>query len=855
MIPSWVSTDDSGVSASFYLACNTSGAYSLSVATVDALGRNGSRVDVGFVVDLDPPTSSFTAMLPQYVNTSTLALGTRSEDALSSTVVLLRVDSNPWVQSDVFTLSQGPHWFSVMAVDGAGNAQPPPYDTVNTTVDTVPPVVSIVTAAGSTLPLYTRNTSLVVCTVVVDASPTVVTVVGDGIWLRVSVLGCASVDVSLEGAHTVAAAATDAAGNPSVAAATAVVVSDFTPPRHALTRVVTDDCVTLQSGTVCSSALASVFAVAVSEPSVAAAVSPLTVQWALLSFTSAATCSQQGEEVPPGAWQATTVGHMPGAVVPVVVTDAVAAFVAAHAVARFVLHTRVVDGAGNVGDAILFEWWVDTLPPDGPIVVARPDAVVLADQVEFTFALPAAAAQTPGVVSYDFLLFKDGVRYVLPGGNPVIADPAPTNDNPVVLSLRGLPKDASYAVNVWTRSQPGVPSMSVVYETWQMLSSPPSVVVLQRPDAVSGSSAPVFVFAADWGASGIGANATVAFQVQLLGDADLGTYHVPVTCDASRVNSADQRDCFHDDCSTAGCAYTVQLSQAKGTTRPYTLQVRTMLFSSPGATTTLSWSFVRCAGDQFTVFSGVDTVQCERCPTGGDCSGTTLPSDMLTVNTSQGAISTQVVVQQHIAAQSGFWASDASDGLTFYKCPLPEACLPGVNGTKAQCATGYAGVLCSVCDIGYFDQYGHCVLCPTSSSGGSIVATIALPIFLFCIFLVLFAVRNLAPRGMMKVGISMLQIVARCVQTRCMIFFAACGVVVSSGAIVLDRMSLFALCHGHCRCHGWADVMVIGIIIAPCWSSGVSHGCLLPSDLSPCAVPILCTKFPGRASSATSWTC
>ena len=85
---------------------------------MDALGRNGSRVDVGFVVDLDPPTSSFTAMLPQYVNTSTLALGTRSEDALSSTVVLLRVDSNPWVQSDVFTLSQGPHWFSVMAVDG-----------------------------------------------------------------------------------------------------------------------------------------------------------------------------------------------------------------------------------------------------------------------------------------------------------------------------------------------------------------------------------------------------------------------------------------------------------------------------------------------------------------------------------------------------------------------------------------------------------------------------------------------------------------------------------------------------------------------------------------------------------------
>ena len=140
-----------------------------------------------------------------------------------------------------------------------------------------------------------------------------------------------------------------------------------------------------------------------------------------------------------------------------------------------------------------------------------------------------------------------------------------------------------------------------------------------------------------------------------------------------------------------------------------------MLFSSPGATTTLLWSYVRCADDEFSVFSGVDTVTCQSCPSGADCSGSTLVSSLLAnaagSTNGSGSVTAAVVVQQSITAQPGYWASSDSDGLTFYACPNPNACLPGVNGTRSQCATGYTGVLCTVCSPGYFNQYGLCAQC------------------------------------------------------------------------------------------------------------------------------------------------
>ena len=63
-------------------------------------------------------------------------------------------------------------------------------------------------------------------------------------------------------------------------------------------------------------------------------------------------------------------------------------------------------------------------------------------------------------------------------------------------------------------------------------------------------------------------------------------------------------------------------------------------------------------------------------PTGGDCSVADL------------------TLQSDIVAQSGFWAPPDSDGSVFYKCPVAAACLPGVNGTRSECATGYGSIVC-----------------------------------------------------------------------------------------------------------------------------------------------------------------
>ena len=314
----------------------------------------------------------------------------------------------------------------------------------------------------------------------------------------------------------------------------------------------------------------------------------------------------------------------------------------------------------------------------------------------------------------------DGEVYVLPS-RPSIPDPEPTNNDPVKLSIDGLASDAVYTLRLWTRSLSGLLSDNSTTFTWQVLAAAPSVAVLLRPDSNSGSSRPRFQFAANIGGgsfvndtkspngrsssglSSIVANAT--FEMLLLLDPDLGTFHSPPVCDASRADSSSQRDCVEAGCSATGCNYSVQLSQARGTLQAYTLQVRARLFSSTGPETTLLWSYDRCSASEFAVFSGVDTVTCEPCPAGGDCSGSALTADP-TLPSSE-----VVVKQEAVAAQPGFWASNTANDLNFYECPVPSACLPGVNGSRSVCATGYSGVLCTVCSPGYFNQYGLCAQC------------------------------------------------------------------------------------------------------------------------------------------------
>ncbi len=116
-----------------------------------------------------------------------------------------------------------------------------------------------------------------------------------------------------------------------------------------------------------------------------------------------------------------------------------------------------------------------------------------------------------------------------------------------------------------------------------------------------------------------------------------------------------------------------------------------------------------------------------------------------------------VVERAGIIAQQGFWSPPGSS--TFYKCANLDACLPGVNGTASTCAVGYAGVVCSVCDDAYFEQFGRCVPCP-KDKGSSVAAMLGIAAALLVAAFVCFRIRNILPVGIIKLGVSMFQVVA-----------------------------------------------------------------------------------------------
>ena len=74
-----------------------------------------------------------------------------------------------------------------------------------------------------------------------------------------------------------------------------------------------------------------------------------------------------------------------------------------------------------------------------------------------------------------------------------------------------------------------------------------------------------------------------------------------------------------------------------------------------------------------------------------------------------------------------------------------------------MCSVGYVGIACSVCDTGYYEQFGKCVACPPSG-GASIGALLGLAILLIVLCVALFIIRALLPVDLLKLGLSMLQV-------------------------------------------------------------------------------------------------
>jgi hypothetical protein len=120
-------------------------------------------------------------------------------------------------------------------------------------------------------------------------------------------------------------------------------------------------------------------------------------------------------------------------------------------------------------------------------------------------------------------------------------------------------------------------------------------------------------------------------------------------------------------------------------------QVRALLLGSASTVpATLRWTYNDCDDSRYTLTFPNGSITCLPCPTGGNCAA---PAE-------------GVVELAGVVARLGFWASNSSGGGVFHECLIPEACLPGVNGSRSMCAEGYSGVLCAVCADGYFEQFG-----------------------------------------------------------------------------------------------------------------------------------------------------
>ena len=79
----------------------------------------------------------------------------------------------------------------------------------------------------------------------------------------------------------------------------------------------------------------------------------------------------------------------------------------------------------------------------------------------------------------------------------------------------------------------------------------------------------------------------------------------------------------------------------------------------------------------------------------------------------------------------GYWRS-SNVSTDFVKCPYPQACLgmvaPDYN-LQGSCKTGYLGILCTGCDVGYSRAFGfECLKCPNPV--GNIVKLIFIVIIL-----------------------------------------------------------------------------------------------------------------------------
>jgi hypothetical protein len=736
------------------VATDADGPYVVGAACVDVAGNTAADLRIVFVRDRSPPTSTFVDPPSGYTANSSLTLVVNASDALSPVIVSVRRDGGAWVNASTLdtlaaSLTDGEHMFEVRAVDAAGNVQPPPYASASVVVDTVPPVLAL----SSTSPLrhFVNTSDVSVCLVSNDASSvTVRGVVADWpfSWLASpgSVQRCVSpppIFLALDGNFSLHVDGTDSAML-SAAALQSWLVVDTQPPLVTLALPSSGNasrCVTGRGSgaasaplVVCSDAAAlhTITAVCDSNATAASVPSPCAVHWRLETIAVSTSTLGCG----------TTTVTRTSTWSDVSVTAAVTGLAAETLLPRtpgdalYRVEAVGVDAAGNVGTAAVVEWWIDSLPPATPTFLDRPVGRVLAQAAVVKVACDGDAS--PGVLSLLYELEPaPGPPATRAASTGVLAVAATQNASTLAwradISITGLEATTSYTLRVWSLDFSGLRSVAAEVASWTVVSSVPVIRVDARPSPVSGLRQVTFEFSAVYAGQVVNDS---DIEVLLMEDPELGSWHQP----CSEANAPA-------DCASG--RYTLTLPKPK----LYTLLARVTLGGTASTeVATVTWEYKRCLKTEFAVFTG-DAVACLTCPEGGDCE----PRN-----------DTHVVTQAGIVAQAGWWASSSSDGRAFYKCPNRDACLSphaaadaaAGNVSRGACAVGYAGVLCSACARDFFPQYGKCAPCPTKASPVSWVVSISLPLVIVLLFGVMFVLRGMMPRGMMKVGLSMVQIIA-----------------------------------------------------------------------------------------------
>jgi hypothetical protein len=524
-----------------------------------------------------------------------------------------------------------------------------------------------------------------------------------------------------DGPHTIECWSVDAAGNaqPPPLSNVSFVVDTVTPEMTVAVSgsvLASQGCFSLPDSPtpVCNSSEAMSFPVSCVE-SANASRSPCEIQWQMetlaLSSTGGSCAAGGGSGNSGGVWQR----HGGGVLFPNPSRDG-----------KYLLTWRVVDGAGNIGEQRSLEFWRDTIrPPKEPTLLSTPDKTVYATSAQFEMQVKGDTS--PGRLSFVYLLSRGVVADPLASA-PL---PEPTNDDIVQLVLTNLAVDTSYSITIWTQDQAGLRSSKATVFDWYVASVAPIVRVDWRPAAISALRTPRFVFVATWGenAKKTGVVPEASFQVSLVG---VNSPHSPCEEAGSRSNCTSW-------CNGTSCEYMPLLDRPAA----YTLQVQAVLYSKAGDITTVLWEYKRCLSTEYAVLTNGDSIVCKPCPEGGDCS----TSDV-----------SEVIELNEVVAQQGWWASEESSGAKFYKCAIPESCLAG-NSSRAQCAPGYSHVACSVCSLGYFEQFGKCVPCPATAAT-SYVTLVGAAVVIIAIVGLLFKIRELLPMDLLKIGVTMAQIIA-----------------------------------------------------------------------------------------------